>query len=397
MTVQAYRFDAKTFTASQAKAWLKKNNVKYLSFEKATGKSDFAETDWFEVAKAGKYPEGTITPQDLDEVIANFGKHTPPVVISHLNTDDPRNAELADGKVIDAKREGDKLLVRADLSERVSDYFKDNRLMAWSIGLYKDFQGTGQWALRHLAALGKTPPAIKGLNYTMGFDEDEANGEFITVNFSQKQKSNNGGKQMDEIEKLRQEVADLKKEKAVAEAEAAAFAEAEEKHKAVETELEKAQKARKEAEAKVKGLEAEMAKQAREAAFAEIDRLTEAEHVKGLPKDDKTVAAYKTILAAERGLVGEKGVVEFAEGKTGTVSEAMTTLRELKYIPMKAEGKDADGKSKTTDFSEDPEDAKLAAIEEFAEKHKIDISTAEGYSDAMLGAAQKAPELFANI
>ncbi len=38
-TVQAYRFPKGKFTVSQAKAWLKRNNVKYISFEKATNDS----------------------------------------------------------------------------------------------------------------------------------------------------------------------------------------------------------------------------------------------------------------------------------------------------------------------------------------------------------------------
>lgn len=38
MTAQAYHFDKKVFTPVQAKAWLKKHNVKYISFEAAEAK-----------------------------------------------------------------------------------------------------------------------------------------------------------------------------------------------------------------------------------------------------------------------------------------------------------------------------------------------------------------------
>jgi hypothetical protein len=38
MTTQAYRFDAKIFTASEAKKWLKDHDISYISFEEATGK-----------------------------------------------------------------------------------------------------------------------------------------------------------------------------------------------------------------------------------------------------------------------------------------------------------------------------------------------------------------------
>ena len=35
MTAQAYRFDKTVFTVAEAKAWLKKNNIHYISFEPA--------------------------------------------------------------------------------------------------------------------------------------------------------------------------------------------------------------------------------------------------------------------------------------------------------------------------------------------------------------------------
>ena len=35
MMTQAYRFDKTVFTAAEAKAWLKKNNIHYISFEPA--------------------------------------------------------------------------------------------------------------------------------------------------------------------------------------------------------------------------------------------------------------------------------------------------------------------------------------------------------------------------
>ena len=38
MTIQTYRFSVDSFTSDEARAWLKKHNVKYIRFEKATGK-----------------------------------------------------------------------------------------------------------------------------------------------------------------------------------------------------------------------------------------------------------------------------------------------------------------------------------------------------------------------
>jgi hypothetical protein len=36
MTAQAYRFDKTVFTVAEAKAWLKKNDIEYISFEPAS-------------------------------------------------------------------------------------------------------------------------------------------------------------------------------------------------------------------------------------------------------------------------------------------------------------------------------------------------------------------------
>lgn len=43
MTVQAYRFDKDVFTPEEAQEWLKKHNVKYISFEPA---SSWKENKW---------------------------------------------------------------------------------------------------------------------------------------------------------------------------------------------------------------------------------------------------------------------------------------------------------------------------------------------------------------
>jgi hypothetical protein len=44
-TTQSYRFDADVFTAAEAKAWLKEHKIKYILFEKATGKENIAVGD----------------------------------------------------------------------------------------------------------------------------------------------------------------------------------------------------------------------------------------------------------------------------------------------------------------------------------------------------------------
>jgi hypothetical protein len=45
MVVQAYRFSKSSYTATQAKAWLTKNKVSYIKFEKAGGSTSTKKTN----------------------------------------------------------------------------------------------------------------------------------------------------------------------------------------------------------------------------------------------------------------------------------------------------------------------------------------------------------------
>ena len=60
MVTQTYRFDSSKFTAEEAKAWLKKHNVKHIGFEAATGKGSASETGSAAVSLAGIVGEAVV-------------------------------------------------------------------------------------------------------------------------------------------------------------------------------------------------------------------------------------------------------------------------------------------------------------------------------------------------
>lgn len=367
-TVQAYRFDAKKFTPEQARQWLKDNSIKVALFEKATGKEDdgarFAETNWFDIFQAGdRGLKGKYSKSDLNDMVdaINNGEHIVPIVIGHetdpMNKwDTPLPSELADGKVNQAKVEGDIIKAKASVSERVKHFWDDNRLTSASVGVYKNFKNTGKKAIRHLAFLGKTPPAIKGLDYKPQFlfSDDEQNGEFDEVIFSQ---TNDDGiptpSRGDNHMTLEEALAKIEQlERENKSRDTVAFDELKKEHDDNVVDFEKAKKERDEEKARADKAEAELKKTNEKAAFAEIKTGLLEEIKSGLPKDLHDT--YRAQRAHELGLVDDNGLATFAEGKTSDEkpTDLLKKLREAKRVPLKSEGHKAAKKTKVT-FSED--------------------------------------------
>jgi hypothetical protein len=93
MVTQAYRFKADVFTADEARAWLKKNDIKFISFEPANGDSkrsaagDFGAADFPAVVRAETATEADMS---MDVVVATE-KALPGL---------SRNFELVDQKLL---------------------------------------------------------------------------------------------------------------------------------------------------------------------------------------------------------------------------------------------------------------------------------------------------------
>lgn len=89
-----------------------------------------------------------------DQVRAQIaGGYQPPIVTGHPALNSPRL-----GSIVDAKVEGDKLLLKADdLDPEFAEACQKGQYKYVSISIYPDKR------LRHLGVLGAAPPAVKGL------------------------------------------------------------------------------------------------------------------------------------------------------------------------------------------------------------------------------------------
>jgi hypothetical protein len=176
--LQAIRFDKTKFTVDQARAWLKDHKHTAILFEPAAGGSNNSELDyetvssalapesaiesWQEIAAAGKFPQGDLTPEIFDEVVKNFkpAEHEPPMTLGHVTRD--HNDRPAMGWIAGLKRVGNKLLAKGrQISRDLDDLVRSGRFKKRSIGLR--YLPDGSHYLHHLAWLGATGPAVKGL------------------------------------------------------------------------------------------------------------------------------------------------------------------------------------------------------------------------------------------
>lgn len=118
-----------------------------------------------EISRAGSYPQGEITMEDLEEIARAYDPllHEAPLVLDHAPPGEEHRGP-AYGWVKELKRLGDTLVARisqvpAELKELVSS----GRYKHRSAEVYLDFQGTGKKYLKRVALLGAAVPAVKGL------------------------------------------------------------------------------------------------------------------------------------------------------------------------------------------------------------------------------------------
>lgn len=368
--VQAIRFSKDKFTADEAKKWLtayeSKHKVKAISFDAAAGDaadhSDFAEgsklEDWFEVAKTGAFPQGELTEKIFDEVVSKFNPeiHEPPVTLGHIRSE--HNDKPSVGWVAGLKRIGSTLYAKAKQVAGDFDVLvREGRFKKRSIGIRWDDDGKAY--LHHLAFLGASVPAVKGLRdiYDEGFYSDE--NETSQKEFSYSTERNLMVKEFTE-----KEISDLQ-EKAANEATAKAGTEFAEKLK-TETKA-AADKAAAETKAAVEKEFADKAVATKAAAdyagdvesmlkeFSEKKKLNPAQIANLRPvllaidgrkeltfsekdKDDKVIETKKTVLNAIKAVIanfgeapeGEfKDTKEGANGKDAQYSEEKTAAEKI--------------------------------------------------------------------
>lgn len=133
-----------------------------------------------EILKAGNHVSSSGEPcsfgvNELKQVVESYDPNAfkAPLIVSH-NTGgkadhDIVNSELAFGFPKELRLVGDRVkAVFEKISPQVVNWVREGRLLGISPSLYKPNSPSnphpGKWSLRHIAALGKSPPAIKSLS-----------------------------------------------------------------------------------------------------------------------------------------------------------------------------------------------------------------------------------------
>lgn len=124
--------------------------------------------------------------KDLDQVIQTYDPsiHEAPLVIGHAGDNDSLPAY---GWIKGFTRQGDNLYAEVAFTDAAKDLVKDGHYRKVSISFYSpDSQinpHKGKWSARHLALLGASPPAVKGLE-PFNFGEIEGVFDFAGMTLS---------------------------------------------------------------------------------------------------------------------------------------------------------------------------------------------------------------------
>lgn len=154
---------------------------------------------YFQVFKAGKYPQGEFTKKDVEEIAKNYDPTfcEAPVTIDH------EQSGPAYGWVDKVKTDGDILQVSfKDTPKEFQDDVNSGKYKKVSVELYKNLEGKGHY-LKAVSFLGAAIPQVKGLEPVKFMDSESEIYEFEvaedeTETFSQ-----------EEIDGLKKQVEDL--------------------------------------------------------------------------------------------------------------------------------------------------------------------------------------------
>ena len=162
---------------------------------------------FYEVFKAGKYPQGKFTKKEIAEIAKNYDPKfcEAPITIDH------QQSGPAYGWVETVKAEGDKLKVAfKDIPEAFEKDVNDGKYKKVSVELYRNLEGKGAY-LKAVSFLGAAIPQVKGLE-AIKFMESESD----TYEFESEDDSENFSQE---------DIEDLKKQISVLETQVANFKE----------------------------------------------------------------------------------------------------------------------------------------------------------------------------
>lgn len=156
---------------------------------------------FFEVFKAGKYPQGKFTKKEIAEIAKNYDPKfcEAPITIDH------QQSGPAYGWVDTVKADGDKLKVAfKDVPSEFEKDVNDGKYKKVSVELYRNLEGKGAY-LKAVSFLGAATPQVKGLE-PIKFMESESD----TYEFE----SEDDAEQFTEadIEDLKNQVAELEEQ-----------------------------------------------------------------------------------------------------------------------------------------------------------------------------------------
>jgi hypothetical protein len=118
-------------------------------------------SQWIELFRAGKYPQGEFTAADLDQVVANYNSSNPDFEEAPSTIGHPEGTAPAWGWWGELKREGATLLGKMKtVAPEFEDMVERKLFPKRSIGLKKRESG---WNLDHVAWLGAKAPQVKAL------------------------------------------------------------------------------------------------------------------------------------------------------------------------------------------------------------------------------------------
>ncbi len=155
---------------------------------------------WIEIFRGGRQVDAGNKEHDgdalVDRAVATFNaaEHEPPMVIGHPKTDSPACGWIKEVKSEVVNGVKSLLALPHQVQPEFEEGVRSGRYKKRSAAFYPDGR------LRHVGFLGAMPPAVKGLS-NIAFNEDE---EFFVIEFNEQEEDHS----MDEVAKLKQQLAD---------------------------------------------------------------------------------------------------------------------------------------------------------------------------------------------